>query len=117
MIMKKQNKTNKIWWTLFIAGVLSANVGRKVIYNTAYNRAYTKAYDTAYDDAYDDAYHEAYERGFKKRGYKHEIWNIYGGSCADFGLLDESEKAASQIAPQIASQTASQRFVLPSVRH
>ena len=75
---------------------------KKLVYNIAYNRAYNKAYDKAYHEAY----HEAYERGFEKRGYKHEIWNIYGGSCADFGLLDESKKAASQIASQIATQEA-----------
>ena len=90
MIMKKHNKLNTIWWTLFIAGVLSASASQKLVYSIAYKLAYDKAYDAAF------------QHGFEKRGHN---WATFSG-CIDFGLLDESEKAASQIASQKAQSAA-----------
>lgn len=59
--MKKHNKLNTIWWTLFIAGVLSASASQKVIYNIAYKRAYDKAYKSVYDSVYRATYDRATE--------------------------------------------------------
>ena len=92
--MKKHNKNNKlntIWWSLFIAGILSASASQKLVYNIAYKMAYDKAWS------------ETLHRGIKEKGYNVGLGPDY---CTDFDLLDEAKETASQIASQKARNTA-----------